>query len=103
MITVYSKNQIPIRLTNERWDHIVRRHPEMKSQIDKVKETLADPNSILEGDYGELLAVRYYKSTPLTNKYLIVVYKEISENEGFIVTIYFTRELSKRRKAIWKS
>lgn len=103
MITVYSINRIPIRLTNDRWEHIVRSHPEMKNQVEKVKETILNPHSILEGDYGELLAVRYYNKTPLTEKYLIVVYKEISESDGFVLTTYFTRELSKRRKVIWKS
>ena len=75
----------------------------MKNQVEKVKETILNPHSILEGDYGELLAVRYYNKTPLTEKYLIVVYKEISESDGFVLTTYFTRELSKRRKVIWKS
>jgi hypothetical protein len=102
MITVYSTNRIPIRLTNDRWEHIVRRHPEMQNQVEKIKETILNPYSILEGDYGELLAVRYYNKTPLTEKYLIVVYKEISDNDGFVLTTYFTRELSKRRRVIWK-
>ncbi len=74
----------------------------MQNQLEKIKETILNSHSILEGDYGELLAVRYYSKTPLTEKYLVVVYKEISENDGFILTTYFTRELSKRRKVIWK-
>lgn len=74
----------------------------MKNQMEKVAETLENPNSIVEGDYGELLAIRFYRETPLTEKYLIVVYKEISDHDGFIATAYFTREPSQRRKVIWK-
>jgi hypothetical protein len=74
----------------------------MKNQVEMVKETILNPHLLLEGDYGELLAVRHYNKTPLTEKYLIVVYKEISDNDGFVLTTYFTREPSKRRKVIWK-
>lgn len=31
MRIVGSVNEVPIRLTEERWEHISRRHPEMKS------------------------------------------------------------------------
>jgi len=102
MIVVYSRNKIPTRLTDERWEHIVRRHPEMKNQIEKVIETVENPHYILEGDYGELLAIRFYEETPLTEKYLIVAYKEITDEDGFILTTYFTKEPSKRREIIWK-
>lgn len=52
MIAVYSRNQVPIRLTQERWEHILRRHPEMTNQKDLVLETLGDPDLIQEGDLG---------------------------------------------------
>jgi hypothetical protein len=102
MITVYSKNRIPVRLTDERWMHIIKRHPEMKDQKDKILETVENPQYILEGDYGELLAVRFFKETPLTQKFLIVIYKEVSEYDGFILTAYFTRKPSTHRRLIWK-
>jgi len=102
VIVVYSKNSVPIRLTDERWEHIVRRHPEMMGQEDKVQETLAEPETILEGDTGELMAVRFYSQTPLTRKHLVVVYKEISKTDGFAATAYFTREPSTRRRVLWK-
>ena len=103
MVVVNSINKIPVKITNERWEHIVRRHPEMENQLDKVLETIENPPYILEGDYGELLAVNFYEKTPLTEKYLIVVYKEVSAVNGFVITSYFTGGPSKRRKVIWKS
>ena len=102
MITVYSKNGTPVRLTDERWAHIVKRHPEMKNQKDKVLETIKNPQYILEGDYGELLAVKFYNKTPLTQKFLIAIYKEVSEFDVFILTAYFTRKPSTHRRIIWK-
>ena len=102
MIVVYSKNSIPVRITEERWEHVVRRHPEMETQREKVEETISNPDLILRGDFGEFLAVRFYSTTPLTKKYMIVAYREISNQEGFILTAYFTGSPSKRREAIWR-
>lgn len=68
MIAIYSKNSVPIRITQERWEHITRRHPEMFGQKEKVMETISNPDIIQMGDFGELLAVRFYTKTPLTKK-----------------------------------
>ena len=102
MIVIYSKNSVPIRITEERWGHITRRHPEMVLQKEKVEETVSNPDIIQEGDFGELLAVRFYPKTPLTKKYLIVAYKEMPKRDGFILTAYFTDVPSKRRRVLWK-
>ena len=102
MIIVYSIEGTPIRLTNERWDHIIRRHPELDSQKERVLETINKPDFVQEGDLGDLLAIRQYLQTPLTTKYLVVVYKEVEKREGFIITAYFASQPSKRRKIKWK-
>ena len=102
MIIVYSIEDTPIRLTNERWNHIIRRHPELDGQKEKVLETVNNPDFIQVGDLGDLLAIKHYLETPLTTKYLIVVYKELAEKEGFIITAFFTSYPSKRRKIKWK-
>ena len=65
MLIVRSQNGVPIRLTSERWVHIARRHPEMAKQRESVLETLTDPEMIQQGDYGALLAIRFYSETPL--------------------------------------
>ena len=102
MILVYSKNKVPIRLTQERWQHITMRHPELESQKVKVEETISHPDCIQQGDFGELLAIRLYASTPFAQKYMVVAYKETSRHDGFILTAYFTNEFSKRRLVLWK-
>lgn len=101
MLIVDSHNGVPVRLTNERWQHITRRHPEMAHQRERVLETVAEPEMIQQGDFGELLAIKFYPKTPLTSKFLIVAYKE-SADDGFIATAYFARRPSDRREVIWK-
>ncbi len=92
-----------LRFTDERINHILQNHPELEGEEDKIAETIANPDTILEGDFGELLSTKHYlKSSVSENKYLIVAYEEISNVDGFIITAYYTRRLSKRRKVIWK-
>lgn len=101
MIIAYSHNKVPVRLTTERWKHIIYRHPEMVDEKEKIVETLGNPNLIQEGDFETLLAIRFYEKTPMTSKYLVVVYKELDKNDGFVLTAYFTNKESERRDIIW--
>jgi hypothetical protein len=102
MLIVRSHNGVPVRLTEERWQHVVRSHPEMDDQHERVLETLAEPNMIQLGDSGELLAIRFYPETPLTSKFLVVAYREVSPNDGFILTAYLASRPSARRVVVWK-
>jgi len=101
VIVVRSTNGVPMRLTQERWRHIIARHPEAADQKDRVLETISAPDVIQEGDLDTLLCARSYDQTLLSEKLLVVIYKEVSEIEGFILTAYFTNELSKRRRVLW--
>src|SRR5699024_8543293 len=98
MEIVTSKNNIDVRLTDERWEHITTQHSELAESKDAVIETLANPARILAGGDGELLAVREIE----TGKWLVVVYRE-QENDGFIITAFQTRRYRslERRKIIW--
>lgn len=101
MIKTLSMNNVPIRLTIERWNHIVKRHPELHNQKDRLLECVASPDLIQNGDFGELIALRFYHSTPMTSKYLVVVYKEVTNDDGFVVTAYYTNKPSQRRITLW--
>ena len=103
MLIVRSVNGVPIRLTEERWNHIQYRHPEIRGLRESVLETVSAPEVIQQGDFGELLAIRFYPRTPLTRKYLVVVYREISMDDGFVLTSYLATRPSVRRITIWKS
>jgi len=74
----------------------------MTNQKALVLETLGDPDLIQEGDLGTLLAIRFYPKSPLTRKHLVVVYKEVSKADGFVLTAYFTSAPSLRRVSVWK-
>lgn len=101
MEVVISRNGVPIRLSSERWSHILRRHPEMDGSQAGVFETLSDPDLIQVGDSGELLAIRLYDATQLGRKYVVVAYKETSSTDGFILTAYLTRRPSQKREVLW--
>jgi hypothetical protein len=65
-------------------------------------QTVAEPDVIQRGDYGELLAMRHFACTPLTGKFVVVVYRETSAAEGFVITAYLTRRPSRRREILWQ-
>jgi len=96
--TVYSKNGVPIRLTDERWVHITEEHSELAGLRLEVLETIANPTAIFTGNRGELLAVREVEP----GKYLVVVYRE-SQQDGFIITAFLTRkgQALHRRQQLW--
>ncbi|MBU4485584.1 MAG: DUF4258 domain-containing protein [Candidatus Delongbacteria bacterium] len=101
MRVVYSKNNIPVRITDGRLEHIFNGHPEMNNMQDDIIATLERPDVIQNGDYGEKLACKLFDKSPVTfNKYLVAVYKE-ETTEGFLITAYFTRKLSDRREVLW--
>jgi hypothetical protein len=96
--TVTSKNGVAIRLTDERWSHITEEHAELAGFKRDVLETIAQPERILAGGAGELLALK--KQTD--GKILVAVYRE-DQNDGFVITAFLTRREAalNRRKQLW--
>jgi len=103
MISVNSKNNVLIRLTDERISHIFNNHPETKDCISWFIETIENPDFIVAGDFGELIAIKLYNKTPVSeNKYRTLVYKEIGKFDGFILTADFSRSINMKRRIVWK-
>ena len=96
--TALSKNGISIRLTEERWTHIADEHGELAGLRLEVLKAVEEPQRIVAGGGGELLAVREFD----LGKYIVVVYRE-QENDGFIITAFLTRRIGslERRKQVW--
>lgn len=94
-----SVNGVPIRLPEERWQHILEEHAELEGFQSAVLETVSSPDSIYQGSEGEMLALRKVE----TDKALVVVYKEAAHDDGFIITAFLTRRLHQleKRKRIW--
>jgi len=97
-MTLIAKSGLTIRFPEERWQHIAEQHPELAELKYSIEQTLEDPDKILEGSDGELLAVRLLKD----DKYLVTVYREL-EQDGFIITAYTTRRINSlnKRQEIW--
>jgi len=97
----YSVNNIPIRLTDERWTHIVENHDDIAGYYFDVLETITNPKWVFEGDEDELWAVKLVSE----RKAILAIYKELKEqNDGFIITAFFTTKIRKllKRKIIWQ-
>jgi hypothetical protein len=46
---VFSINDFPIRLTDERWRHISIGHPEMAGYLDEILECIKNPEIVYQG------------------------------------------------------
>ena len=97
MDRAFSVNHVPIRLTDERWSHIVNAHDDLAGYYDDCLQTIEEPDLVLRGLRGSLKAVKGYGR----NRYLVVIYRELGPNDGFVVTAYFVRRID-RRKAVWR-
>ena len=71
----------------------------MAGYYSEVLETLEDPDAIYKGGSGELLAAKEIQ----TDEYIVVVYKEISEKDGFVITAFLSsrRKQLERRRMVW--
>ena len=84
-------------MTGERWSHIVNMHDELDGYYDDVLRVVENPDVVLRESGGALLAVKGYGR----NRYLTVLYRELSQNDGFIITAYFARRMD-RGKVVWR-
>lgn len=99
---VISKNGIPIRLTLERWAHIIESHDYMAGNQDLVLETVESPDYIIKGEKDEIIVVKHYDKTSISEKYLVVIYKE-SQKDGFVITSFMTtnKERLLKKEVLW--
>ena len=91
-----STGGVPIRLTDERWTHIVENHDELAGRLDDVFDALERPAWVTRGYGGARIAWK-----PMGRKgFLSVVYKELSEYDGFVITAFFSTRPEKKNK-LW--
>lgn len=74
----------------------------MADQQERILETVNQPDYVQEGDSGTLIAVKSYPTTPLSQKSCAVVYRELNDGDGFVVTAYFTSRPATWRRIVWK-
>jgi hypothetical protein len=92
-----SVNGVRFRLTDERWRHIVDAHDEMAGYYDDCLQVIQSPDLVLAGYRGSLKAVKGYGR----NRFLVVIYRELSASDGFVVPAYFTMRIN-RRNVVWR-
>jgi len=95
MDVVKSKNSIPVRLTEERWFHIIENHDDVAGYYDEVLQTVEEPDYIIKGYGDALIALREVEK----GKFLAVIYKEF-RTDGFIITAYLIRKIKLKKEAI---
>jgi hypothetical protein len=73
-------------------------HRELEDLHLAVLETVSDPERVLAGGAGELLAVRLQEP----GKWLVVAYREL-DDDGFVITAFLTRRFRSldRRTQLW--
>jgi hypothetical protein len=94
---VYSVNDVPIRLTAERWYHIVENHDDLAGHYDDVLYVVENPDLVLRGYKASFIAARGAGH----GRYLCVVYKEVKRTDGFIISAYFTSQIN-RKQILWR-
>ena len=97
MDIAHSVNGVPIRMTSERWFHIVENHDYLAGRYEDILDTVADPDMVLQGYGGALIAVRGLSR----GRFLTVMYKEISLSDGFVISAYITEKVN-RKVIVWK-
>lgn len=99
--TVKSKKRATIRLTVKQWEHITTARPELCGFMKELLRTVEEPDDVLEPSHRarpQLLAVKRVPrlSEAGLSQNLVVVYRETSPQEGFIITAF---TISDRRKS----
>ena len=97
-----SINGIEVRLHDDVLERIYRKHGELRALESLILKTVNEPDLILRGHNNELLVMKYYGTTPLGAKVMVVVYRE---DKLLIITAFLTSDpskLLKKRERVWQ-
>lgn len=93
----HSVSGVPIRLTDERWEHILDSHPELASYRETLLDAVENPDYILASRRGALAAVAVLGR----KAFLHVFYVEKGRHDGFILSARVTDKMD-RAKIVWR-
>jgi acetylornithine/succinyldiaminopimelate/putrescine aminotransferase len=106
--TVKSIDNTSVRLTEERWLHIVEYHKELANFLLEVLLTVTEPDRVYQSPSGmepNFAAVKTFDRFADFGlaKNLIVHYKELSQSNGFILTAFVMSDKTlKKRFKLWQ-
>jgi len=89
-----------IELSDERWLHIIKEHPEVSLHKERIQEVLVTPDYVKKSsrDAEVLLYYKYYDDI-FNGKYMLVVAKK--GFRSFILACYIT-DMIKKGVALWE-
>jgi hypothetical protein len=89
-----------IELTDERWQHIIKEHPEVKPYKERIIEVLLKPDYVKRStrDSEVLLYYKFYGDIFLGKPMLVVVKKGL---RSFVLTCYIT-DVIKKGVTLWE-
>ena len=96
MDVAISRNGVPIRLTEERWFHVVETHDEMAGRYDEVLSAIEVPDDIIQGYRDALVALKMIGK----KKFMAVIYKEIGKKDGFVITAFLTSKVRIEKEVV---
>jgi len=76
---------------------IIENHDDLASYFHDVLDTVENPEFIMQGNQGTLKSTKNIGK----KKWLVVIYKELSKEDGFVITSYFLPDKPKG-KIKWK-
>ncbi|MEW6506986.1 MAG: hypothetical protein AB1432_04485 [Bacteroidota bacterium] len=102
LANIITKNKCTVRLTYERWSHIVESHDYMAGNLNLVIDTIEEPDYIVKGNMDALIAVKHFKKTNISEKYSAAVYKEGDDN--FVITAFLTSDKERiiKKGVLWQ-
>jgi hypothetical protein len=94
-MSVTAFNGTRVLLKDERWKHIVLRHPELEDKLTLILDAVANPDEVYVDSAGAFHALK--KLSGEVSDFLIVVY--CKENmEAYIRTAFYTSYKRKNRR-----
>ena len=97
MDVAHSIKGVPVRLSYERWYHIIESHDELASYFHEVLATIEEPEFVVRGNKGSMKATKSMGR----RKWLVVIYRELSKRDGFVITAYFL-DTKPKGEVIWR-
>lgn len=90
MFELIDKANRKIHLTQERWKHIQKDHPDV--QEEEIKKAITSPVKIIMKNNDKYFYYLYCKYKKSPARYLRTVIKYLN-GEGYVITAYFVRNI----------
>ena len=86
-----------MRTTLQYWDLIQRKHPEVIGKEIEVQGCLRQPEQVRRSSQDRAVYLFYVRQSPY---YLVVVVKQLTQEEGFLITSYLSDKI-KEGDIVW--